>query len=122
MEPQRAKIRCGTQMTTGSAPRALPFSQGIAWLLQSISLMRLQAGRLLLIAVIMQIILGLTQLPLIGLLVTISVPGLSAGVLEAFESAVEAAVFEQTHRPAVAHGRADFRCGCPECIGGAFRQ
>jgi hypothetical protein len=64
---------------------AMPFSRGIAWLLQSLSLMRLQSGRLLLIAVIMQLILGLTQVPLIGLLVIISVPGLSAGILEAFD-------------------------------------
>ena len=62
----------------------MPFSQGISWLLQSFSLMRQQAGRLLLIAVFMQVILGLTQVPLIGFLVIISVPGLSAGVLEAF--------------------------------------
>ena len=65
--------------------KMMPFSRGLAWLLQSLSLMRLQAGRLLLIAVIMQVILGLTQVPLIGLLVIISVPGLSAGVLEAFD-------------------------------------
>jgi hypothetical protein len=65
--------------------KIMSFSQGIAWLLQSLSLMRLQAGRLLLIAVIMQVILGLTQVPLIGILVIISVPGLSAGVLEAFD-------------------------------------
>ncbi len=63
----------------------MPFSRGIAWLLQSLSLMRLQSGRLLLIAVIMQLILGLTQVPIIGLLVIISVPGLSAGILEAFD-------------------------------------
>jgi magnesium-transporting ATPase (P-type) len=67
------------------APLALPFSRGIAWLLQSLSLMRRQTGRLLLIAVIMQVILGLTQVPLIGLLIIISVPGLSAGMLEAFD-------------------------------------
>ena len=65
--------------------KIMPFSQGLAWLLQSLTLMRLQAGRLLLIAVIMQVILGLTQVPLIGILVIISVPGLSAGVLEAFD-------------------------------------
>lgn len=66
-------------------PPAMPFSHGLAWLLQSLALMRLQAGRLLLIAVIMQVILGLTQVPLIGFLIVISVPGLSAGVLEAFD-------------------------------------
>ena len=39
---------------------------------------------LLLISLLMQLILGLTQLPLIGLLVVLSVPGLTAGMLEAF--------------------------------------
>lgn len=64
--------------------RRVPASHGLAWLVQSLSLLRLQAGRLLLIALLMQLVLGLTQLPLIGLLVAISVPGLSAGLLEAF--------------------------------------
>jgi hypothetical protein len=73
------------QRNKNQTPIVMPFSQGIAWLLQSFSLLRLQAGRLLLIAVFMQIILGLTQVPLIGFLVVISVPGLSAGVLEAFD-------------------------------------
>lgn len=66
-------------------PRSRPFSSGLAWLTQSLVLMRMQSGRLLLIAVFMQVILGLTQLPLIGLLVVLSVPGLSAGILEAFD-------------------------------------
>jgi hypothetical protein len=73
------------QRNRDQAPLAMPFSQGIAWLVQSFSLMRLQAGRLLLIAVFMQMILGLTQVPLIGFLIIVSVPGLSAGILEAFD-------------------------------------
>ena len=64
---------------------ALPFSRGIAWLVQSMALLRMQAGRLILIAVFMQVILGLTQVPIIGLLIILSVPALSAGVLEAFD-------------------------------------
>jgi hypothetical protein len=64
---------------------ALPFSRGIAWLVQSMALLRMQAGRLILIAVFMQVILGLTQVPVIGLLIILSVPALSAGVLEAFD-------------------------------------
>ncbi len=67
--------------------RSIPASRGIAWLVQSLSLLRMQPGRLLLIAVFMQVILGLTQLPLIGMLIIISVPALSAGVLEAFDVA-----------------------------------
>jgi hypothetical protein len=65
-------------------PRRVPASRGLAWMIQSLSLLRLQAGRLLLIGVFMQLILGLSQLPLLGLLVIISVPGLTAGLLEAF--------------------------------------
>jgi len=62
----------------------VPASHGFAWLVQSLSLLRLQAGRLLLTALLMQVILGLTQLPLLGLLVAISVPALNAGLLESF--------------------------------------
>jgi hypothetical protein len=47
-------------------------------------LLRRQTARLLLLALLMQLILGLTQLPLIGLLIVLSVPGLTAGLLEAF--------------------------------------
>ena len=62
-------------------------SSGMAWLSQALQLLRAQAGRLLLIAVLMQLILGLVQLPLLGLLVILAVPGLSAGILEAFHRA-----------------------------------
>jgi hypothetical protein len=68
-----------------SEKTALPFSRGIAWLLQSMTLLRMQSGRLLLIAIFMQLILGLTQVPIAGLLIILSVPALSAGILEAFD-------------------------------------
>jgi hypothetical protein len=68
-------------------PRIVPAAHGLAWLLQSLSLLRRQTWRLLLIALLMQFILGLTQLPLLGLLVVLSVPGLSAGLLECFHVA-----------------------------------
>lgn len=64
--------------------RVLPTRQGVAWLLQSIALLRAQPSRLLFIAVLLQFIMGLTQLPLIGFLLIISVPALSAGLLQAF--------------------------------------
>lgn len=70
---------------TREFPVVLPFSHGIGWLVNSLALLRQQTGRLLLIAVVMQVILGLTQLPLIGFLVILSVPALSAGILEAFD-------------------------------------
>jgi len=65
--------------------RDVPGSRGLAWLVQSLALLRMQPGRLLLIAVFMQLILGLTQMPIVGMLVTLSVPALGAGILEAFE-------------------------------------
>lgn len=65
-------------------PVIVPASRGIAWIMQSWSLLLLQAGRLLVIAFLMQVLLGLTQIPLLGILVVICVPGLSAGILEAF--------------------------------------
>jgi len=65
-------------------PRRVPAARGMAWLMQSLSLLRLQTARLLLIALLMQLVLGLTQLPLIGLLVILCVPALSAGLLESF--------------------------------------
>jgi hypothetical protein len=71
---------------TDRKPRVAPFSHGLSWLLQSLSLVRMQAGRMLLIAVFMQLVLGLTRLQLVGFLVVISVPGLTAGILEAFHT------------------------------------
>jgi hypothetical protein len=52
--------------------------------MESLALLRAQTGRLLFIAVIMQMLLGLSQVPFLGILVIISVPGLGAGLLEAF--------------------------------------
>jgi hypothetical protein len=66
------------------SPRRAPSSHGFGWLVQSFALLRLQPARLLLIGLLMQLILGLSQLPLIGLLIILSVPALTAGLLEAF--------------------------------------
>jgi hypothetical protein len=76
-------------------PLRMPLSQGLAWLLQSLALIRMQAGRLLLIAVFMQVMLGLTRLPLVGFLIVLAVPALTAGILEAFH------VTAQGGRPSV---------------------
>lgn len=67
--------------------RVLPASRGVAWLGESVMILRLQAGRLLFLAVLMQMILSLVQVPILGLLVLLSVPGLNAGILEAFHQA-----------------------------------
>lgn len=61
-----------------------PANHGIAWIVQSMRLLREQAGRLLLIAMLMQLLLGLVQVPFLGLLIVLLVPALSAGILEAF--------------------------------------
>lgn len=61
-----------------------PASRGLAWLIQSLVLIRTQAGRLLFLAVLLQLILGLSQVPILGMLVILAVPAFSAGLLEAF--------------------------------------
>jgi len=74
---------------TETTVRVVPARHGIAWLLQSITLFRAQPGRLFLLAMILQFIMGLTQLPLVGFLLIISVPALSAGLLQAFRVTAE---------------------------------
>ncbi len=64
--------------------RVLPARQGIAWLAQGVALIRAQPARLLFLAVLLQLILGLTRVPLLGLFIILAVPALSAGVLQAF--------------------------------------
>jgi hypothetical protein len=64
--------------------RVLPAGHGVGWMMQSLALLKAQAARLLFLAVLMQFLLGLTQLPLIGLFIIIAVPALTAGLLEAF--------------------------------------
>ena len=67
--------------------RVLPPSRGFAWLSQSVAILRFQAGRLLFLAVLMQVIISLVQVPILGLFILLSVPGLNAGILEAFHQA-----------------------------------
>jgi len=64
--------------------KVLPPRQGIAWLAQALALIRAQPARLLFLAVLLQLILGLSRIPLLGLFVILAVPALSAGVLQAF--------------------------------------
>lgn len=64
--------------------RRVPAANGFTWLAEGLSLVRRQAARLLLLALLMQLVLGLTQLPLVGLLIILSVPAFNAGLLEAF--------------------------------------
>ena len=69
--------------------RVVPPRHGIAWLVQSMALLRAQPGRLLFIAVLLQIMMGLTQVPMVGFLLILSVPALSAGVLQAIRVTAE---------------------------------
>ncbi len=64
--------------------RRLPAGRGLTWLIQSLALIRAQAARLLFLAVLLQLILGLTQVPVLGMLVILALPAFSAGLLEAF--------------------------------------
>lgn len=75
----------------GKEFRVLPASSGYAWLLQSLVILRSQTARLLLIAVLMQLLLSLVQVPLLGIFVILAVPALSAGILEAFHRAGQGA-------------------------------
>lgn len=64
--------------------QVLPARHGLAWLVQGLVLMRAQPARLLFLAVLLQLLLGLTRIPLLGMLIVIAVPALSAGLLQAF--------------------------------------
>lgn len=75
----------GADRTRSNGP--LPAARGAAWFVESLALLRRQTSRLLFIAILMQLVLGLVQVPLLGILVVLSVPGLTAGILEAFHIA-----------------------------------
>lgn len=64
--------------------RRLPAGRGLTWLIQSLALIRAQPARLLFLAVLLQLILGLSQVPVLGMLVILALPAFSAGLLEAF--------------------------------------
>jgi hypothetical protein len=62
----------------------LPAARGLAWLAGSWGLVRRQPVRLLLISLFFQFFLGFSQADLLGLLVVMCLPVLSAGMLHAF--------------------------------------
>jgi hypothetical protein len=68
----------------GEHPQTVPASSGLRWVLQSLALIRRQPARLLFLAVLLQLILGLSQVPVLGVLVILALPAFSAGMLEAF--------------------------------------
>jgi len=64
--------------------RRLPAARGLAWVSGSWELVRRQPLRLLLVSLFFQFFLGFSQAELIGLLVILCLPVLSAGMLHAF--------------------------------------
>ena len=64
--------------------RVVPASRGAAWLMIAAKLLRSQVWRLLTVAVIVQLIMSLTRIPVLGLIVALAIPVLSAGMLQCF--------------------------------------
>ncbi len=64
--------------------RKLPTARGLAWISGSWELVRRQPLRLLLISLFFQFFLGFSQADVLGLLVILCLPVLSAGMLHAF--------------------------------------
>jgi len=72
-------------MNDAQEPRinVLPARHGMAWLMQSLVLIKAQPGRLLFMVVLLQLILGLSRLPFLGVFIVMAMPALSAGMLQA---------------------------------------
>lgn len=62
--------------------RKLPAARGLAWFSGSISLLRAQPVRLLLIGLVLQFLMGFSQFGLVGVLMLLAIPALTAGVLQ----------------------------------------
>lgn len=69
---------------TGRDFRRLPAARGLAWLITAAALLRQQMWRLLLVALIVQVIMGLTRFPVLGLMIALAIPLFSAGMLQCF--------------------------------------
>lgn len=70
-------------MSSNPEIRQLPAGHGWIWAKESLNLVLRQPLPLLLIGLVLQLVLGLTQVPLLGLLVLLAIPVLTAGVLQA---------------------------------------
>ncbi len=84
----------------------LPAGRGMAWLTISLVLLRRDALRLLLLGLLLQFLAGLTQVGALGILFVLSVPALSAGMLQAMHG-VEAGMRPSPTTLFVAFGRSD---------------
>jgi hypothetical protein len=74
-----------TQLKVDLKIRVLPARHGLAWLAQGLVLVRAQPARLLFLAVLIQLILGLAQIPVLGLFIVLAMPAFSAGLLHGFQ-------------------------------------
>lgn len=61
----------------------LPAARGLAWFTGSLILLKSQPSRLLLIGLILQFLMGFTQVGALGFLMILAVPALTAGVMQA---------------------------------------
>lgn len=80
-------LRCDSPLNTqpDNTFRVVSAGRGLAWLLTATGLIRQQTWRLLTVAVMVQLAMSLTQLPIIGLLIVLAMPVLSAGMLQCFD-------------------------------------
>jgi len=70
-------------MSRSERPTPWPYRQGAVWLSASFSLLAAQPVRLLVIGLLLQLLVGLSQAGFLGLLFMLVLPALSAGVLQA---------------------------------------
>lgn len=63
--------------------KSYPASRGLAWFTGSLLLFRSQFARLLLIGLVLQFLMGASQAGIIGFLVLLAIPALTAGVMQA---------------------------------------
>jgi hypothetical protein len=71
-----------------ATPVRFPAARGLHWLKGGLTLLRARPARLLLLGLVFQLWLGLSQVPVLGLLVLLSVPAMTAGLLQAFDAIV----------------------------------
>ena len=75
--------------------KKLPAARGLAWFSGSITLLRAQPARLLLIGLVLQLLMGLTQVGALGFLLIVAIPALTAGVMQSMS------VVERGFRPSL---------------------
>ena len=70
-------------MTNGNQPmQVVPAGRGVAWLTGALVLMRRQPARLLLIGLVLQFLMGFSQIGLLALLLILTIPAFTAGMMQ----------------------------------------